>query len=309
MEKPKIIIILGPTASGKTDLGIKLAAEFNGEIISADSKQVYKKMSIGTAKPYGKWMKIGSEEKYVVEGIPHHLVDIIDPGQDFSVADFKKLTAESIDEITGCGKIPIIVGGTGLYIWSIVENLNLPQSEANKVLRRSFEKRTTEDLAVLLSVIDPNADMVDRNNKRRLIRALEVAISTGESFSSQRLKSEPLYNVLQIGLKWPSEELNQRINKRIDEQWKDGLVKEVEGLVRQKYAFELSSMNSIGYKQVGYFLRGELTEEEAIEWLKRESRHYAKRQMTWFKRDKNIHWISRNDLKSARDLVKNFLQK
>lgn len=305
----KIVVIVGPTASGKTDLALSLAKEFSGEIISADSRQVYKKMDIGTAKPDGKWQTINKEKKFVVEGIPHYAMDMVDPGKSFTVADFQQLAFAGINDIAKRNKVPFLVGGTGLYVWSVVDNLVIPKRPPIKKLRQSFEKKSISELATLLESVDPEAYVIiDKKNKRRLIRALEVAISSGESFTKQRRKSEPVVEALQIGLSWQLPDLYERINARSEAQWKNGLCEEVKGLIKQKYSFDLPSLSGIGYRQVGYFLRGESTEKEALEIIKRDTRHYARRQLTWFRRDKRIAWIEKDDFKSARQLVVDFLK-
>lgn len=305
---PKIITIIGPTSSGKTRLSLVLAKKFNGEIISVDSRQLYKKMTIGTAKPHGEWRKIGTEEAYVVDNVPHHMMDIVDPGYEMSLAEFKTQAMDHINSILKRGKVPIVVGGTGLYVWAIVDNLEPPKVPPNKTLRRSLEKRSPEDLLLWLKKIDPESyAAVDIKNPRRVIRALEVAIMSGESFSVQRKQAEPLYQALQIGLKRELPDLYARIDKAVDQQILEGLEKEALALVKQKYGWNLPSMSSIGYKQIGDFLEGRRTKEEAIEDIKQATRKYAKRQMTWFKRDKRIIWIDGDDLKKADELVKQFL--
>lgn len=316
-QLPKIIIILGSTASGKTDLGLMLAKKFNGEIVSADSRQVYKKMNIGTAKPAGKWER-GS---YVVDGIPHHLMDIIDPGKDFSLADYKAAATKSIKDILSRNKLPIVVGGTGLYIQTLVENLDIPKVAPSGSLRRKLEKISHAELVEMIKRLDPeSAQKLDLKNPRRVLRALEVFMVSGESFFKQRTKSKPLYQVLQIGIDVPREELYSRINTRVDRQIEEGLVEETKKLAGKParnalrsnsggYGWPLSSMSGIGYKQMGFCLRGEMTLDKAIEILKRDTRHYAKRQMTWFKRDKTIVWIKNTNLALAEKLVKEFLLK
>ena len=313
---PKIIVILGPTASGKTDLSLALAKKFNGEIVSADSRQVYKKMDIGTAKPMGEWKK----GDYIVGGVTHHLMDIIDPGKGFSLADYKVMAAKFIEDILSRNKLPIVVGGTGLYIQALVENLDIPKVGPNKSLRKQLEKKKPAELAEMLVKIDPavasgyggqgpvSAYKIDLKNPRRVLRALEVFMLSGESFFKQQTKSKPVYRVLQIGLDLPREELYSRINTRVDKQIEEGLVGETEGL-SARYKWSLPSMSGIGYKQMGFYLRGEAALDEATAILKRDTRRYAKRQVTWFKRDKKINWIKSTNLALAEKLIKEFLRK
>ncbi len=305
---PKLVALLGPTASGKTDLALAFAKKFNGEIISADSRQVFKKMDIGTAKPKGEWEMVNGRKSYIVEGIPHYGMDIVDPGQAVSVADFKKLALEAARDIAARGKIPFLVGGTGLYIWAVVDNLDFPKITPNKKLRRSLEKKSLSDLQALLNTLDPTAAaVVDVKNPRRLMRALEVAILSGESFVKQRRIGRPIFDALQIGIAWNQSVLQQRWEHRVDEQMARGLVGETQALVKQRYSGNLPSMSSIGYKQIGSYLRGECTLPEAIALIKIETRRYAKRQVTWFKRDKRIQWIAGDDITVAEGLVKDFL--
>jgi len=306
---PKLVVILGPTASGKTTLAIELAQKFNGEIISADSRQVYKKMNIGTAKPLGYWSDYADTAAFMVETIPHFMIDIVDPGEIFSLADFKTLALQYVDAILSRNKLPIIVGGTGLYIWSLVDNLSLPKISSNKKLRKSLEEKSLPELVELLNKLDPESvKHVDPSNARRVLRALEVVILSGKSFVLQKKKNEPLFSTLQLGIDLPREELYININNRVDEQIEQGLIQEVEGLMKQKYGWNLPSMNGIGYKQIGAYLRGEDTLEKAIELLKRDTRHYARRQLTWFRRDKRIKWfnttIQKNEIE---DKIKKFL--
>ena len=319
-ELPKIIVILGPTASGKTDLSIALAKKFNGEIVSADSRQVYKKMEIGTAKPRGMWKPAfapskfrrgnGGKEKeiYMVDGMPHHMTDIVDPGKIFTLADYKEQAVAHIKDIIKRGKLPIIVGGTGLYIWAIVDNLDIPKMSPKKKMRESFENKNITELVSMLKQVDPkSAARIDLKNPRRIIRALEVYINTGKSFFSQRTKSSPLFDALQIGIKLPREELYNRVNQRCEAQITAGLIAEVESLVKQKYSWELPSMSGIGYRQISYYLRQEMSLGQAIELFKRDTRRYAKKQMTWFKRDKRIKWVEKGDSRKAEELVSEFL--
>ncbi|HSR89322.1 MAG TPA: tRNA (adenosine(37)-N6)-dimethylallyltransferase MiaA [Candidatus Udaeobacter sp.] len=300
---PKVIVILGPTASGKTDLGLELAKKFNGEVISADSRQVYKKMSIGTAKPAGVWQK----ESYIVAGISHHLMDIVDPSDDFSLSDYKALANEKIKDVLSRKKLPIIVGGTGLYVQTLVDNLDIPKIPPNKDLREKLEQKTLPELVAMLEKIDQaTAKKIDLKNPRRVLRALEVCILSGKSFLQQQTKSKPLYDVLQIGINLPSEELYSRINKRVDKQIADGLIEETKQLAAG-YGWDLPSMSGIGYKQIGFYLRDQMSLAEAVELLKRDTRRYAKRQMTWFKRDRRIIWLENPDKILAENLIQKFL--
>ena len=194
---------------------------------------------------------------YVVDGVPHHLIDIIDPGKDFSLSDYKQEANKIIGQIISRGKLPIVVGGTGLYIWALVDNLAMPQVAPNKKLRHELEVKDLSELVELLTKLDPDsAQKIDLKNPRRVLRALEVAILTGESFLKQKSQAEPLYNALQIGLLWPREDLYACIEQRIDKMMEQGLIKEVEALNKQKYGWNLPSMSSLGYKQIGAFLRG-----------------------------------------------------
>ncbi|MBI5221332.1 MAG: tRNA (adenosine(37)-N6)-dimethylallyltransferase MiaA [Candidatus Magasanikbacteria bacterium] len=305
LKLPKVLFIIGQTASGKTALSLDLAKKFNGAIINADSRQVYKKMNIVTAKPPRDLKSPKSE--YLVEGIKHYLIDICDPGQPFTLADFKKQAKESIKIILENGQLPIVVGGTGLYIWSLVDNLDIPAVAPNKKLRDSLEEKSLADLVKLLKNVDlQTAEKIDLKNKRRVLRALEVVLSSGESFAKQATKSELIYNSLQIGLHWKREEIFKRVEDRIDEQMKVGAVEETKELLKN-YPSNLPSLSSVGYKQIGTFLRGECALEEAILQFKRDTRHYAKRQETWFKRDARIKWIEKNDIQAAEKLVKDFL--
>lgn len=305
---PKLVVILGPTASGKTDFSIGLAKRFHGEIISADSRQIYKKMNIGTAKVRGLWQKDKStgEKVFVYENIPHYLVDFIDPGDEFSLAQFKELAVARAREILQRKKLPMLVGGTGLYIKSVVENLLIPAVPPNKKLRYSLEEKTNQELVKLLEKLDPMAvRAIDVDNKRRLIRALEVCIWTGKTFSGQQNKGEPLFDCLQIGLSVPRDELNNRIAERAEKMMERGLLEEVRALVKQRYGWNLPSMSGTGYKQFADYFAKKISLEEAVELLKRDTRRYARRQMTWFKRDTKIKWVS--NIEDAAKLVKDFL--
>lgn len=280
----KPIIILGPTAAGKTALGIELAKKLGGEIISADSMQVYRGMDIGTAKPT-------MEER---QGIPHHLIDIKDPNESWTVSDF----VEQANLLTGKLAHPIIVGGTGLYLWSLLEGFSFPITPADKELRTRLEKEETSILYSRLSIIDLlAAGKIHPNDKKRIIRALEVYELTGKPISElQRTRSYTHhlnggYNAILLGLDLPREALYERINQRVDSMLEKGLIDEVKGLLAKGYSRSLTSFQALGYKEVVEYLDGKWTKEQMMEELKKRTRNFARRQMTWFRRFKNVRWV------------------
>ncbi|PIZ94508.1 MAG: tRNA (adenosine(37)-N6)-dimethylallyltransferase MiaA [Candidatus Magasanikbacteria bacterium CG_4_10_14_0_2_um_filter_37_12] len=305
---PKLIVLLGPTTCGKTEWSLRLAKKINGEIISADSRQIYKNMSIGTAKILGVWEWNGLRRTYVVDGIFHHLIDFLNPGKTFTVAEFRDRTIKHVKLIIKNKRIPIIAGGTGMYISSVVDNWHIPQIGANKKLRQSLEEKSCEELTDLLGKMDQDIiKTIDQKNKRRLIRALEVCIMSGEPFSKQRKKGEPIFSILQIGIDTDKELLDARINDRIDNMIQNGLVDEISKLLKQKYSWNLPSMSGIGYKQFKGYFKNEYGLEKAIELLKRDTRHLARKQLTWFRRDQRIKWCKTYD--EAEKMVDEFLAK
>ena len=305
-KKPKLIVILGTTASGKSKLALSLARKFKGEIISADSRQIYQGMDIGTDKVLGQKKKIEGEKVRVVSGIPHYLLDIIPPDKEFSVAEFQKKAISLIKKIWQRGKLPFLVGGTGLYIRSITENLKIPPVPPQKKLRERLEKKTRDELFQKLKKLDPQtAQKIDPFNKRRLIRALEVCLLTQKPFSLQRKRRESLFEILKIGLAFPKEELEKRIEKRIAQMFKRGFIREVRKLLKKGYSPSLPSFSGIGYKEVIEYLQKKISLREAKERIKKRTLDYAKRQMTWFKKEKNVFWIKIP--KEADGLIMRFL--
>jgi len=300
-EKPKIIAIVGPTASGKTALAIELARRFNGEIISADSRQVYRGMDIGTAKPT-------YEE---LAAIPHHLIDIKNPDEEYTAAEYKQDAASAIRKILERRKIPFLVGGTGLYIKALIENLDIPPVKADPELRRKIEREIETDgldaAFKKLVALDPDAEsVVDPKNPRRVVRALEVALLTGKPFTAQRKSGTPEFSTLMIGLNPGAEILREQIDTRIDEMFRAGLAQETESLIA-RYSTSLPAFDSIGYRETISYLKNVITLEEAIAQIKINTWRYAKRQMTWFRKQKNVHWVDRRE--KADQLIKSFLDK
>jgi tRNA dimethylallyltransferase len=334
---PKLIVILGPTASGKTEMALKLAKKFNGEIVNADSRQIYRGMDIGTGK-----VKVEAKRRHglrqltpiVSGGVPHYLIDIVEPDEEFTVAEYKKMAVKVIRDILKRGKQPFLVGGTGLYIQAVVDNLIIPRVPPDKELRarfeREFKKSTIENRQseILnkwykkLLKLDPEAiHVVDPKNPRRIIRALEVCLATHQPFSRLRQKGKPLFDVLQIGIEMPREKLYERIDKRVDQMIKEGLIEETKNLINRlqdkSYKLEeiwnLPSMSGIGYKEIGEFLKQEsrIKSQESrenllaqkIQEIKWRTHGYARRQLMWFYRDKRIIWV-KNYREAERKIAK-----
>lgn len=291
MNRPTILLIVGPTAAGKTELSIKLAEAIGGEIISADSRLFYVGMDIGTAKP-----NAGDLAR-----VPHHLIDIAKPDEVVNLALYRQKVKQLVDEIYARGNKPILVGGTGQYIRSITEGWDIPKQEPDdslrEVLQKWSEKIGVYELHKKLSLLDPEAaGRIDPRNLRRTIRALEVIFLSGKRFSEQRVKSESNYEVIQIGITRPREQLYERIDQRIEEMLKAGLVEEVAGLLRLGYTTALPSISAIGYKEICAYLQGEYDLETAIMLIKRNTRTYVRRQANWFKSDdKAIQWFEYHD--------------
>lgn len=288
----KLIVVLGPTASGKSDLAVKLAQKFNGEVISADSRQVYKGMDIGTGKITKKEMR----------GIPHYLLDVASPKSTFTVSRFQKFGKKAIDKILKKGKVPIICGGTGFYIEALVYDYKLPEVPPNPKLRQKLEKKSAGELFGQLKKLDPRrAKTIDKFNKRRLIRALEIILTTQKPVSPNALTHESAYDILLIGIKKPQEELKKLIAKRLEKRLRQGMIKEVENL--HKFGVSWKKLESFGleYRRIAEYLQNKISYAEMTSLLQKDIEHYAKRQMTWFKKNKNINWIE--NYKQAEKLI------
>lgn len=284
-----LIIIIGPTAVGKSALGVELAIQLNGEIISGDSVQVYKKLDIGSAKPTPQEMK----------GVSHHVIDLIDPAESFTAAIFQSRARELIASIRAKGKVPIIVGGTGLYIRSLLDGFEFPEEGSDQIKGKWLDYAKDYGNLKLhekLAECDPlSAEKLHYNDKGRIIRALEVFELTGKPLSEQRSYKEKEYpaldeTVLYLGLTAPREIIYERINHRCQDMVKYGIIDETMSLLREGYSYKLKSLQSIGYRHVIYYLRGLVTQSEMIRLMQRDTRHFAKRQLTWFRRDPRIKW-------------------
>ena len=288
MNKPKVIVICGPTASGKTALSIELAKKIDGEIISCDSMQIYKDMNIGTAK-------VTENE---MQGIKHYLVDWVSPDTRYSVADYKIDAEKAIENIISKGKIPIIVGGTGLYVDSLIYGIEYPEIEFDEEYRRKLEKEADEDglenLYNKAKEIDEQAmQKISINDRKRIIRVLEIYHATGKNKTEQEIESrkkEVKYDYKIFAINMDREKLYERINIRVDKMIENGLIQEVENL-QKKYKHFPTAMQGLGYKEVVEYLQNEITKDEMIEKIKQESRRYAKRQLTWFRKNKQTIWI------------------
>ena len=288
--KPKVIVICGPTASGKTSLSVELAKKCNGEIISADSMQIYKEMNIGTAK-------VTLEE---MQGIKHYMIDIVSPTERYSVAEFKVQAEKAIEEILKKGKTPIIAGGTGLYVNSLIYNIQYNDikidEEYRKYLEERVEKEGLQSLYEEAKKIDFEAmKSISKNDQKRILRVLEMYHQTGKTkteLEKESRKEEVKYDYKVYAISWEREELYKRINKRVDIMIEQGLIEEVENLLKKYNKFP-TAMQGLGYKEVVEYLDKKITKEEMIGKIKMETRRYAKRQLTWFRKNKNIKWIDR----------------
>ncbi|MHB8599116.1 MAG: tRNA (adenosine(37)-N6)-dimethylallyltransferase MiaA [Ktedonobacteraceae bacterium] len=299
--KPKLVVILGPTASGKSALGIALAQRFHGEIVSADSRQVYRGLDIGSAK-------VAAEEQAMA---PHHLLDVIDPDEIYTVAQYQQQANAAIAGILGRGHQPFLVGGSPHYIQAVVDNLDIPAIPPQPALRAELESRSLAALLEQLEELDPqSAATIERHNPRRVIRALEVCIVSGKPFSEQRRVADPLYEILLLGIQWPRAVLYQRIDARVNERMRQGMVQEVQHLLDQGVRSERLEALGLEYRYINRWLRGEYASEAAmVERLKYAIHDFTRRQLTWFRKETRLTWIEGYDVCRAEELVKTFLER
>ena len=306
MKKP-LIIITGPTASGKTALSVELAKKIGGEIISADSMQVYRHMDIGSAK-------VTKEE---MDGVRHHLIDVLDPWDEFNVVVFQKLAKEAMEEIYAAGHIPIIAGGTGFYIQALVNDIDFTENDGDTGYREELERLAAEKgasaLHDMLKEVDPeSAEAIHENNVKRVIRALEFYEKTGRTISShneQEREKESPYNAAYFVLNDDRNEIYRRIDQRVDQMMQAGLIEEVRRLKDMGYTKDMVSMQGLGYKEILDYLDGNTTLEEAVYILKRDTRHFAKRQLTWFRREHEVIWVEKEKFSHDNGKILDFMKK
>jgi len=300
-QKTKVIAIVGPTASGKTDLAVEIARLVNGEVISTDSRQVYTGLDIGT----------GKVTKREMRGVPHHLLDVVSPKRTMSVVQYERLATRAIRDILKRGKVPILCGGTGLYIDAVLTDASFPAVPPNPSLRRTLSKLSTEELFKKLSSLDPErAENIDAKNPHRLIRAIEIATVLGSV--PVRIPAEPRYHTLTIGLTLPHEELSERIHTRLIARMRRGMLAEVQRLHAEGLSWKRMEALGLEYRFLAQFLQGKISKEIMLRDLEVAIRHYAKRQMVWFKRNKDIYWFKPTDLNDRKKIImlaESFLEK
>ncbi len=292
-----ILVICGPTATGKSDLAVEVAQKFNGEIISADSRQVYRGLNIGSGKILKKEMC----------GVPHHLLDVADPKEIFNVEKFKTLAQKAIADIISRDKLPIICGGTGFYIHYVIDDVSVVEIAQNETLRAELSSKNPAELFSLLQTLDPDrADNIDAQNPVRLVRAIEIATAIGKV---PPISTNSPYKTLQIGIDLPDEELKNKIKKRLEKRLAGGMIEELEKLIAQGVSWERLHAFGLEYRYVASFLKKEISETEMGEKLLSEIWHYAKRQRTWFRKDKRIQWFNPSEKEKIENAVKGFLSR
>lgn len=302
MQKIPLIAVVGPTASGKTDVGVRIAQALDGEVLCVDSRTVYRGMDIGTAKVQGavgdKWAsgwvieRLFEPAPVMVEDVPHWGIDLVNPDEAFTVADFVAYAKKKIADIVARGKVPVLVGGTGLYFRALLDGLTLTDVEPNAALRAELESTPTEELVEMLGALDPDAAAnIDASNRRRVVRALEIVKTTGQTLREQQKVVKTPYEVCWIGVEREREELYRRIDERVDAMIAQGLIDEARKL-NETYGAESQAMSGIGYRQLATFFQGKMKLREAVERIKFDTHHYAKRQLTWFKADVRVQWVA-----------------
>lgn len=294
----KLAAIVGPTAVGKSETAVKVAERLGGEILSCDSMQVYRGMDIGTAKA-------STEQR---TRVAHHMIDIVDPDTPYTVADYQRAAKKVIQDLNNRGKLPILVGGTGLYYQAVVDDYEFSPLLADRDIRQQLEKEADESLDRLyneLEIVDPaSTSIIKPNDRKRIIRALEVYRLTGRPFSQFQTRNQGLYQLAVVGLSAARTELYRRIEARVDAMIESGFVEEVKTLYAKGYDLPLNSMQALGYKQILQYLKGGMSLEQAVAEIKKETRRYAKRQLTWFRKDKRIFWLDITEYKEAEGLVR-----
>ncbi len=291
--KQKIIVVLGPTASGKSDLAVKIAKKWNGEIISADSRQVYKGLDIGSGKITKKEMR----------GIPHHLLSVVSPRKTFSAAEYQKMAVKALNKIMAKKKLPIICGGTGFYIDSLVYDMRFPEVPPQPEIRKLLEKKSVEELWRQLEILDPErAKSIDKYNRHRLIRSLEIVISTKAPIP--KLEKESPYDVLKIGIKISDKTRQKLVGNRLEKRLKQGMIKEVENLHKKGLIWKRLDELGLEYRYTSRYLQGIIGYDEMKKEIYKETLRYIKRQMTWFKKDEKIKWMNPNDKIGFNKIIK-----
>ncbi len=291
---PRVVFVVGPTSSGKTALGIAIAKALDGEVINADARQVYQGCAIGTGVPEGGVRTTYQGHPcYLVDGVPHYLMDFLPPTEAYTVTEWRTKALKAIRAIARRGKLPIVVGGTGMYIQALVDNFWIPPVAPEPAFREAMGQKPLSELVALLQKLDPEAARtVDLKNPRRVIRALEVVTYSGKSFAKQRRRRAPVVHAYQIGIAREKEELHARIDQAVEQMIERGWLDEIRALREEGVEWDAPAMTSIGYRELGAYLRRETTLESAIAAVKKATKEYTKRQRTWFKRDGRIQWVT-----------------
>lgn len=305
--KPKVVAIVGPNASGKSDIAVEIAHKFGGEVISADSRQVYRGLDLSSGKVPGSWKIRGFRRVYEYQDIPHHLIDVASPRKIFTVQKYKKKAQKTISSILEREKLPILAGGTGFYIDTVLYDMDIPEVPPNRKLRSELASLSNEELMQRLRGLDPNrAESVDSKNRRRIVRAIEIVVSSGSPVPDNSFAYEDSpYEILKIGLELKEEDLRHKIAARLDRRIKDGFINELKWLHLRGLSWRRLEKLGFEFKHVSQYIRGEIDMDQLKDLINKQSWQYAKRQMTWFKKDPNTIWI--NAPAKASQLVRDFL--